>query len=254
MILELRQYTPEEYTKVTDKYYKKPGAPEIEYQLQDLQWKILIEGDYSVLPEMKLKLSEYAKSLLLKQIKGGTDYIEPLVVENLASIAAENFVKRYFRGSDPIVGVSFAGVLEYKVREVKAAYFGQKSIDSMVSLDDVYGSGDDEHAVSKETKLSYKEYLKLLSDQNVDLDLQFEQILERIDSECELLTQIKDFKKLDLTFLKYLLYITLLQQERKDKKINIIAKQALAFVVPDAYQATRLAPILESALLDVQGV
>ncbi len=252
MILELPQYTIEKYTEFTEQYYKKPGVPEIELQLRELQKQILIDMNYSVLPEMISLLAQYAKSILLKQIKGGTDYIEPYIVEGLAEIAANNFIKRYFRNPEPIVGVSFAGILEFKVKEVKAMYFGQKALESVVSLDDTYNNIDDDNNVSKETKLSYKEYLKDLTDEEPDIDISYEEVEDLIETECDLLRKMS-YKNMDTLFLKYLLYLILLQKERKERKLTNISKQAIHFISSKDEMIPKITPILESALLDIQN-
>ena len=253
MIIELPKVTPEEYEKKKKKYYTKPGITQMELDLREFQKKILLEQDYSVFPEFKKQLSIYAKSILLKLIKGTSDYMEPTVVEELSDLAAENFIKRYFRSDEPIVGVSFAGILIYKVKEVRSIYLRTKGLESALSLDVVYGDEDSANSsLSVESKLSYKDYIDTKEDPEEDFLDYKEQILEKIEKECTLLNQIPNQKGLSTKFLRYLLYILLLQREKKDRKINVIASQAAKLVESDEQELAKLLPILESALLDIQ--
>lgn len=252
MIIELPKVTPEEYEAFRKKYYTKPGISEMELQLREFQKKILLESDYSILPEFRQQLSIYAASLLKKLIKGTSDYIPPETVAELSSIAADNFIKRYFRNDEPIVGVSFAGILIFKVREVRSMYLKSKSLESPLSLDIVYGNEDDSNSsLSVESRLSYKEYVEQFDEFGLLEDYK-DTVLENVEVECELLNQIKDKKGLSTKFLQYLIYIMLFQREKKDRKINVIASRALKLIEKDEQKLRELAPILESALLDVQ--
>lgn len=255
MILELPHLTEEEYKKTFSSYYEKPNKPDIEYQLQDFQKRLLVNQDYTVLPDFKKSLSEYSKSLLLKCLKGSTDYIESEQVEVLANIAAENFIKRYFRNEDSVVGASFAGILKFKVREVLSNFFKQKAIESKLSLDVVFGDTENSNtAMSVESLISYQKY----QDQEYDIDdstavsLFKKRALDLINQECDLLAKVDKFPNLDTTFLIYLIYLTILQKTRLAKKMTIIAKQAIRLIETDEDVLVKLTPILESALLDVQ--
>ncbi len=251
MIVELPKISVEEYEAFRKRYYTKPGISEMELQLREFQKKILLEQDYSVLPEFKKQLAIYAKSILLKLVKGTSDYIEPATVEELAEIAAENFIKRYFRNDEPIVGVSFAGILIFKVREVRSIYLKTKSLESALSLDVVYGDEDSNNSLSVESRLSFKDFIET-EDESEKLEEYKDKILEKIEAECELLDQIPNKKGLSRKFLQYLIYVTLLQKEKNDRKINVIANQAIKLVESDEQKLVELTPILESAFLDVQ--
>lgn len=251
MIVELPKISVEEYEAFRKRYYTKPGISEMELQLREFQKKILLEQDYSVLPEFRKQLAIYAKSILLKLVKGTSDYIEPATVEELAEIAAENFIKRYFRNDEPIVGVSFAGILIFKVREVRSIYLKTKSLESALSLDVVYGDEDSNNALSVESRLSFKDFVET-EDESEKLEEYKERILEKIEAECKLLDQIPNKKGLSRKFLQYLIYVTLLQKEKNDRKINVIANQAIKLVESDEQKLVELTPILESAFLDVQ--
>lgn len=251
MIVELPKISIEEYEAFRKRYYTKPGISEMELQLREFQKKILLEQDYSVLPEFRKQLAIYAKSILLKLVKGTSDYIEPAIVEELAGIAAENFIKRYFRNDEPIVGVSFAGILIFKVREVRSIYLKTKSLESALSLDVVYGDEDSNNALSVESRLSFKDFVET-EDETEKLEDYKEKILEKIKAECKLLDQISNKKGLSRKFLQYLIYITLLQKEKNDRKINVIANQAIKLVESDEQKLVELTPILESAFLDLQ--
>lgn len=253
MILDLPKYTQEEYNSfISSKFYEKPGIPQIELDLREFQKKILIDNDWSVLPAFKQTLSVYAKSLLLKRIKGGVDYIQPEVVEVLADKAAENFLKRYFRNEEPIIGASFAGILQFKVQEVLSDYFKRDDLYTGISLDVAYGNGDDEKSNrTLESSLSFKAFTE---SQNEELDLDFlkERILQKIDSECELLDKIPGYTNLSQKFLKFLIYVYILQTTRPDKRLSVVTKQVEQILVDDEKQLNQLIPIMESALLDVQ--
>lgn len=64
MIVELPKISIEEYEAFRKRYYTKPGISEMELQLREFQKKILLEQDYSVLPEFRKQLAIYAKSIL----------------------------------------------------------------------------------------------------------------------------------------------------------------------------------------------
>lgn len=253
MILDLPKVTVEQYELRKQDFYKKPNKPEIEEQLEDLQRKLLIDQDYSILPEIQEKLAIYAKSLLLQSLKGSTDYIEPFKVEELAELAAEYFIKRYFRVPDPVVGASFAGILQFKVKEVLSTYFKGTAVESNVSLDtELTSSKSDSENRTVEQLLTFKMYQ---NEHGEDEDLDFEdhvEILEnRISKECEMLKVIPVERNLNLKFLQYLIYVYLLQSTRLDRRLLNVSNQALRFISSNEESYQKLTPIMESAFLDV---
>lgn len=250
MILTLPKVTEEQYLAVKSDFYKKPNIPEIELELENLQKELLLKENYTVLPEFKQKVSVYAKSILLKQLKGSTDYIDPEMTEVLADQAADNFIKRYFRLENPVVGASFAGILIFKVKEVLSHFFKGIGIESKVSIDSYYGGDESSNNVlTVEQKLAFDIYEK--NQDNVDIETVKDLIYTKIEKEYSLLNQLNK-KGLGLKFLKYIIYIIYLQQEKQDKKLNLIANQALKLVEKNEAEQEKLAPYLESALLDIQ--
>ena len=243
----------EEYDAFRKQYYEKPGISEMELKLKDYQEKLLLYGDLSVLPDFKKDLSIYAKSILLKLTKGGHSYIEDFDVDTLSDEAADNFLKRYFRNKNPAIGASFAGVLIFKVREVRSKYFKNSNVESNMSLDEVYGSETDEKSLSTESRLSYKEYLKNLN-KDFDREDYWELVENKIDKEVELLQQLKDYPKLDSLFLKYLLYISVLRKNKSVKKLSDLSNSILGVLLGGSVEYNPLTPILESAILDLQVV
>lgn len=263
MIYKVPRMTREEYLEFKKQYYFKPGAPEIEIRLKGYQERLLLEGDLSVLPDFKKDLSLYAKSILLKMTKGGHEFIEEFDVENMAEEAADNFLKRYFRNDEPAIGASFAGVLTFKVREVRARYFKTSTLESNMSLDNIWGDGDSEKNLSNESRLSYKNYLENEEDvKSKDLELFWQRIENKIDKECELLNTLQNINPvyknskipLSTLFLKYLLYVSILKKSKDDKKLLNISSSVLNILIEGSVAKNKLAPILESALLDIQFV
>lgn len=255
MILDLPVLTEEEYNKAFEDFYIKPNKPEIEIQLQEFQKRLLVKKDYTVLPAFKRSLAEYSKSLLLKCLKGSTDYIEPEQVEVLANISAENFIKRYFRTENCVVGASFAGILKFKVREVLSLFFKQGAVESNLSIDSIFGNSDDSRSnLSVESLLSFQLFQSQVMDELSDSTIEnFKEIIwNKITKELELLRQLNTFKNLDVIFLKYIIYLYILQKSRYTKKLPLLSKQALKLIEPDEDVLVRLTPIMESALLDVQ--
>lgn len=255
MIYDAPKMTEEEYKEFKSHFYYKPNPPQIETDCQNYQYEVLVKNNYKVLKDFKKALGEYAKSILLKMLSGGNDYIDCAVVESMADVAAENFLKRYFRNDEPAVGASFYGILTFKVREVLSEYFKGTNVDSKMSLNANWG--DDENSVSNETRLSYKEYLKEQGEE-IDLDEAVDFIMNRVDRTCEELKEVEklhDYKKLDTMFLEYLLYISLLQKSRQDKKVSAIATTAYSLVDPfqqlNQVKSNHLRGVLESAFLDV---
>lgn len=249
MIIDRPRMTREEYQKFLSNYYEKPGIPEIELKLKAHQERILLDGDYSHLSEFKADVQVYVRSLILKRIKNtDSDYIDEYVVESLASEAADNFVKRYFRSENPAIGASFAGVLDYKAQEVLSKYWKSSSIESSLSLDDVLQRSDDSRQSTFEGRLSYLQFIKQQEESEEDYEEEVEKLMSKIDKECEILDQI--YTKYDMTelFLTYLIYLILLQYHRRDKKLTTISSIALSLLEEEDIK--ELTPILESALLD----
>lgn len=253
MILALPKVTKKQYETAKSNFYKKPGIPDIELELEEYQKELLLKANYGILPAFREKLAVYAKSILLKQVKGSSDYIDPSDVEDLAEVASENFIKRYFRTDEPVVGASFAGILIFKVREVLSTYFKNLGIESNLSLDTLYEDSDSSsnNSLTVEQLLSYKVYEnsediqeRLLETKNL--------IYEKIETECNLLKQVHVCKKLNIKFLKYLVYIYVLQNERMDKKLTAVSAQAIRLIEDDEEQILQLTPVLESALLDIK--
>ena len=260
MILDLPKITQEEYDQAKSNYYKKPGIPEIELELESYQKKLLIDEDYSVLDIFEKRLAVYAKSLILKSVKGTSDFIEPEDVDQLSDIAAKNFIKRYFRTSDPIIGASFAGIMQFKVKEVLSIYFKTSGLESGLSLDLIYGGEDDSGngSNSVENKLSYRDYVKNQNDDEIsDLESFKEATLKLIEKECELLNQIPNTDdylntKLSSRFLEYVIYVYMLQKKRGDRKLTSISSLAIRLLENNPDLVIKLTPYLESALLDIQ--
>lgn len=250
MILPMPGMSEEEYKQFKSQFYFKPNPPEIEVKLQQHQERLLLKGDLSVLPEFKKDLAVYARSILLKMTRG-QEFIDPLKVDEMADESAENFLKRYFRNDEPAVGASFAGILTFKVREVRARYFKYISLESKMSLDNTWGNDSDENSLSNESILSYKEYLKNENEYTAEDCLNG--IIKAVDNECELLTKIEEYPNLDRLFLEYLIYISYLQKGKAEKKLVSVANTALNLVVNSNTEARDYAPILESAFLDLHG-
>lgn len=252
MILDIKRYTQEEYDKFkSDNFYYKDNPPEIEVELQELQRRLLVDQDLNVLPEFKDKLKVYLKSHLLARLKGTSDYIDPLEVETMSEEAAVNFLKRYFRNSNPIVGASFSGIGHFKVTEVLSEFFKGRGVSSVVSLDDVYVGKDGDENLTKETLLSYKEYLKEKADEDGDYN-QEEIFLENLERECALLRQVEEVKNADLLFLEFLIYICILQGERKDKKLTVVLNIAEKILNKGKTDPFELNSLMESAFLDIK--
>jgi hypothetical protein len=253
MIIDIRFYTPEEYNQFKkDNFYYKENPPEIEIELQELQRRLLVDKDLSVLKEFKSKLAIYAESHLKARLKGTSDFIEPLEIESMAETAAENFLKRYFRNENPIIGASFSGVLFFKVTEVLSDYFKNKNANvTPFSLEDVFSDQSNSDAITRETLLSYQEYLKKESEERgKDQEVYHEMFLEKIEKECELLKQIKEIRNADLIFLKFLIYVSILQVWKRDKKLTTVVNIAEKLLADDRGNSFELNSMLESAFLD----
>lgn len=253
MILELPKISKDKYEERKKEFYTKPNIPEIEKELEEFQKELLLESNFSILPKFRDLISTYSKSLLLKELKGSTDFIDLGKVEALADQAADNFIKRYFRAEDPIVGASFAGILQYKVREVLAYYFRGEGLETNVSIDTEIGS-DSNNMLTVEQILAFKSYVDNENfEESQDIEVSLNLLEGKINRELELLKKIKREKNLDLLFLQYLLLICILQKYRLDKKLSTVSAQALKLVSDNSTQLNRLTPIFESALLDIIG-
>ena len=248
MIIDAPRLTREQYNKIKSNYYEKPGIPEIELKLQAHQERVLIDGDYTHLKEFKADVQVYVRSLILKRLNGGTDYIDETLVDSLSSEAADNFLKRYFRSDSPAIGASFAGVLDFKAREVLSNYFKQDNIESKISLDDVLSGSDEGRAASFEDRLAYLQYIKSKPEEYDKVE-EIENFLSKVDAECEKLDMIPSKELLSDIFLEYLIYLVYLQSTREDKKLSSVSTIALGMLGDD--KSKDLTPILESALLDI---
>ena len=254
MILELPKFTKEQYAKAKEEFYKKPGIPDIELELEEYQKELLLKGNFGILPQFHKTLSIYSKSLLLQRLSVTGDYIEPEKVDELSDMAADNFIKRYFRTENPIVGASFAGILQFKVKEVLSIYFKSSAIESNVSLDTEVGNASSNNTLTVEQILAYKNYTEGTTE---DLDPQttyedcVDDIFLKIQDECKLLQQINLNKNLNSYFLQYLIYLYILQSSRLEKKLNTISGQAVKLILDDEKSINSILPILESSLLDI---
>lgn len=266
MITEIRKFTEAEYEDELAKYYEKPNPPEIEVTLKALQKRIVVDQDYSCFDEFKTNIFNYTKSLLLKAIAkqnaanakrmqamnpGGADlskkeFIDPAQASELASKATDSFIRRYFRLENPIVGASFAGILDFKCREVLSPYHKNKKLEAPISIDDVFGS-DEDGKNTLEQKLSYDLWM---SSQGASTDQKSlaKKCLGVLDRECDLLDRVEDEKNLSTQFLEYLTYLLLLQKSKPDFKINKLTKCALGCAnIEDEH----IISIMESSYLDL---
>lgn len=251
MILELPKLTQEEYDKRKKDFYKKPGIPDIELELESYQKELLLKQNFSILPKLHERLAVYAKSLIRQSLGETKEFIDPAIIDSLSDQAADNFIKRYFRTDDPVVGASFAGILQYKVREVLSAYFKGTAVESNVSLDTEL-SNDSNNSLTVEQLLAYKEYQFNHEDPDEDdIYIKAENIYNRVIKECEMLKCIRTEENLDRLFLQYLIYLYILQSSRMDRKLTSVSAQALRLIAVDDTQLARITPILESAFLDV---
>ena len=138
--------------------------------------------------------------------------------------------------------------MDYKAQEVLSKYWKSSSIESSLSLDDVLQRSDDSRQSTFEDRLAYLQFIKQQEVSEEDYEEEVENLMSKIDKECEILDQI--YTKYDMTemFLTYLIYLTLLQYHRRDKKLTTISSIALSLLEEEDIK--ELTPILESALLD----
>lgn len=252
MIIDFKTVTEEEYIKFKSQYYLKPGIPEIELELQELQKRLLINRDFSALPEIKEKASIYCKSLLLKQLTK-KEYIDPAEVDSMAEQAALNFIKRFFRNDKPIIGASFAGLLEFKVREVLSDYHSQRGLESKVSLDVLYGSSNEDEGVSFESLVSYQNYLQEKNER--DFDSSLDATMEKLEAILDQLALVKkpsiSSTDLQTDFLIYLIYLVILKSgltTKDERPLSTLSNQALKLL--DFEEDGIDYSILETALMD----
>lgn len=248
MIIEIPRMTKEEYNTFKSQYYVKDGVPDIELELREYQEEILLKGNYEVLPLFIERLTVYIRSILLKQIKG-SDFVDPAEVDALSEKAASSFIKRYFRQDNPCVGVSFAGILIFKAKEVLSLYRKNRGMETKVSLDYNSYSNNEEEGPSVENQLTYKNYLKDKDDDLSDVYLA-ENIWNRILKECNYIKKINiNYENL---FLTYLTYITLLSKNRGKLKTEELSNIAIKFLNIPENDIFQLTSILESSYMDVR--
>jgi hypothetical protein len=99
--------------------------PEIEQQLQELQYRFYKETDKArkqdVWSEMFVVVQKYSRSLILKKRKG-KKYLEPDEVEDRATQTALAFMSQYIYRPGFHCGASFAGMINPKVVETLYKY------------------------------------------------------------------------------------------------------------------------------------
>lgn len=213
MIVDLPRFTLDEYNNYLSNYYSKPGIPEIEIELQEHQKKILIDGDYSQFGEFKSKLQIYTRSLILKHVLG-EKFIDEGQVDMLSEKATDIFIKRYFRMNNPIVGASFAGLLDYKAREVLIDYWKKQGIESTTSLD-----AFDETTTNLENKIFFNDY-KHQMQEDFSPEEEFEFFEEKLDKELNYLEKVD--KKYKTLFLEYLNFFVILKSQNVNRKLITI--------------------------------
>ena len=169
-------------------------------------------------------------------------------------MAADNFIKRYFRTENPIVGASFAGILQFKVKEVLSIYFKSTAVESNVSLDTEIGNATSNNTLTVEQLLAYKNYTEGTTE-DLDPQITYEDYVDdvflKIQDECKLLQKINLNKNLNKYFLQYLIYLYILQSSRLEKKLNTVSGQAVKLILDDEKSINSILPILESSLLDI---
>lgn len=268
MIVQIKKFTEDEYNAELAKYYEKPNPPEIEVKLKALQKRIVVDQDYSCFKEFRDNVYVYTKSLLLKKIaennkrnrrkmqeqnpKGvdaaKNEFIDEAVVADLAGRATDSFVRRYFRLENPIVGASFAGILDFKCREVLNPYHKNKKLEAPLSLNDVFSDGDSEGKNTLEFILSYEKWLKESGEADSSNKLIFDKCIKTLDRECEYLDKIEDEENLSTKFLEYLIYLIILQKSKDSNKISKLSNCALNCA---DIENEHVISIMESAYLDL---
>lgn len=125
------QVTPTKPVKV----YKNTVKPPTEVALFTLQEEYLRTRDPALWTEMFGIMYTYARSLVLKKIKGKI-FLEEDIVSDAAAGAALKFMQRYHYDESFMIQDSFAGVLKWKVIE---ALYGDYEEDDHVSLNMAIG-------------------------------------------------------------------------------------------------------------------
>ena len=93
----------------------KKLKPDIEIQLMELQQKYLETRDPEIYKKMFGLLIPYARSLVLKTIKGKI-FLPPDMIEDIAIEASIKFMNQYSR-KEWFIATSFGGVLQFKILE-----------------------------------------------------------------------------------------------------------------------------------------
>ena len=241
MVIDLPRKTEAEYVAYKSKFYKKPNPPEIEVTLENLQHEVVVNGRYDLMPEFKKNVSVYMKSFILKHLKNGKGVPEDSV-NSLVDEASTNFLRRYLRFENPIVGGSFGGLFDKKVQEVISGYFKNENIKANISMDTNFFE-DPESTYGN--FLSYKKYLEEIhNEEGADLLLVPFKELSEI---CENLEKIKP--GISKKWLCYIYFMICLLERRNKKPLTALSPIALSMV--DALPEEE--SILETALLDLRG-
>lgn len=252
MILELPKLSKEQYEKQKEGFYKKLGKIPIEIELEDYQKDLLLNQNFNILPKFFERLEVYTKSLLLKTLKGSSNYIQEAKVDALVEKAVSNFIKRYFRAKDCVVGASFAGILQFKIQEVLSNYFKNSALESNVSLDAEIGNSSSENNVLTVGQLlDYKHYENYTVQEEPDAEERAQDVYAKVEEEVEAFKKINTVKNLNKYFLQYLIYLYLLQSTRVDKRVFVVSEQAIKLITNESAKAEKLTPFMESGLLDV---
>lgn len=243
MVIDLPRKTEEEYKEYKSKFYKKANPPEIEVQLEEIQHEVVVNGRYDLMPKFKLLVSTYMKSFILKHLQGGKGVPEDSV-SALTEEASTNFLRRYFRFENPIIGGSFGGIFDRKVQEVISNYFKNENIKAKVSMDTNFFE-DPESTYGN--YVSYKKYLEHENEERTaDYD-PYATLFADIGPICEKLDIIQP--GVSKKWLAYIYYILLLLEKRRKKSILALSPIALGMV--DATPEEER--LLETALLDLHG-
>lgn len=116
---------------------------QIERDLTQLQRDWFEERNFNkkhkIWNEMFLHVQKYAKSLILKRIKGGK-FVDPDIIEDQSNQVALTFMSQYLYRPEFYVGVSFAGMMSGKILE---ALYKHLQDDDVYSLNETLG--DSEH-------------------------------------------------------------------------------------------------------------
>jgi len=120
------------------------NRPQIEKDLTILQRKYFESKNpvkkHRYWQDMFLLVQKYGKSLILKKNKGGK-YVQPDQVEDQSIQVALAFMSQYLYRPEFHVGVSFAGMMDGKIKE---ALFKQLPDDQNWSLNETIGNSENE--------------------------------------------------------------------------------------------------------------